>query len=104
MNVIRHILHEELDRLQSLAQDYKRKIEELPKGSLSRKFRNGRAYIYLAYREKGKVLFKYIGKESSEAAKNAKLNHDKRLGYIKNLRQIEKDIKELRRIIHGRRR
>jgi len=103
MNVIKHILHEELDRLKSLAQDYKKKIEELPKGSLSRKLRNGKAYIYLAYRKKGKVVFKYIGKESSESAKNAKLNYDQRLRYIKNLRQIEKDIKELKRIINGRR-
>jgi len=104
MSVIQHVLKEELERLEELAHKYEDKVNSLPKGSLSRKLRNGKAYLYFAYRDKRKVIFKYIGKESSESSIKAKAQRDERQKYINSLRKVQKDMDEIRRVINGRRR
>ncbi len=104
MSVVQHILNEELERLEGLARKYQRDINNLPKGSLSKKRRNGKTYIYRAYRENDKVKFDYIGRESSEAVREAVQQREQRQKYIGDLRRIKKDIKEIKRTLYGRRR
>lgn len=69
MSYVKGILQEELDRLESLYQKYDEKVSSLPRGSLSVKKRNNKEYLYLAYREKSKVKFKYIGPKPSDRSK-----------------------------------
>lgn len=101
MSVIKHVLNEELDRLEQLSLKYEDEIRKLPNGSLAKKMRNGKAYIYLAYRDKDRVKFNYIGKESSEAVQKALVQREQRQEYINNLRQVKNDIKEIKRALHG---
>lgn len=102
MSVIQDILKEELERLENLLQKYENEIKKLPKGSLSKKMRNDKAYLYLAYRENNKVRFKYLGKESSEAAQKAKEQRRQRLKYMSLLKKLKDDIKDIKRALNGR--
>ncbi len=69
MSVIKNIIQEEYNRLNSLIELYNEKIAEYPRGSLSVKKRGVHAYYYLAYRDHQKVKFLYLGKERSEKVK-----------------------------------
>jgi len=103
MSIIQHVLNEELERLEKLSLKYKSDLNKLPKGSISKKLRNGQPYVYRAYRVKDKVKFEYLGKESSPVAQEAKQQSVQRLSYQSKLRQVNSDIKEIRRAVLGRR-
>ncbi len=66
---IREILDEELQNSLRMEEAYSRQLEKLPRGSLSRRVRNGHEYFYIVYREDGKVRLDYAGKEVSEEMK-----------------------------------
>ena len=63
---IREILDEELQNSLRMEVAYSRQLEKLPRGSLSRRVRNGHEYFYIVYRENGKVCLDYVGKEVSD--------------------------------------
>jgi hypothetical protein len=102
MNVIKHIIEEEVNRLEKLSAKYKSEMEKLPKGSISKKNRNGKLYIYLVYRENKKIKFKYIGKESSNKVKRLEEKIRERRRYKHLLKQLKMDLKEVRRAINGK--
>jgi hypothetical protein len=52
--------------LNELKVKHEKELDNYPKGILLKIFRKGKPYIYLAYRDKDKVKFEYIGKEDSE--------------------------------------
>jgi hypothetical protein len=103
MGIIKHILKEELERLEQLSLKYENEIAKLPKGSLSKKKRNKNIFVYLAYREKDKVKFKYLGKENSEAVLKIKEQIEQRQKYLDDLKKIKSDIKEIKRALNERR-
>ena len=103
MSVIKHILEEELKRLQSLEIKYRSELEKLPKGSISIKQRNKGAYFYWAYRNKEKIKFKYIGKEEPNEALNAIEQRAQRIKYAELLKKVQNDIKEIQRSVNGKR-
>lgn len=102
MNVIKHIIEEEAARLEKLSTKYKAEIEKFPKGSISKKNRNGRLYVYLVYRANNKIKFKYIGKESSNKVKKLVENIQERRRYEHLLKKVNKDIKDFKRVKDGK--
>jgi hypothetical protein len=102
MGVIGNILEEERERLSRLLERYRLEIEKLPKGSISRKMRKGRWYLYLAYRESERIKFQYLGKESSPKAQEIARQIQERRKYEKLFKQVKRDLKEIERAIHGR--
>ena len=102
MGAIRGVLEEEFERLKELSKKYKEMIASLPKGSISIKERRGHPYAYLAFREKGKVRFEYLGKAPSARVKELEKEIESRRRYESLLRKVEKDRKEVERAIHGR--
>jgi hypothetical protein len=100
MSVFQDLLKEEIKRLRELKKKYENEIESFPKGSLSKKIRNGKPYLYLAYREKGKVKFEYIGREHSEKVQKIKEMIVKRQGFNQKLKQVNKELKELLKSVH----
>jgi hypothetical protein len=75
-----------------LQKELESKLEKLPKGCIKeRKIRNN-TYYYLAYRDNGKVINKYIGKSRHEAEKLYRIL-EKRKVYKNQLRQLKKDWK-----------
>jgi hypothetical protein len=103
MAMVFDILEEEKRRLLSLKARYEQELSELPKGSLSRKRRWNREYLYLAYRESGKVKFEYVGPVDSEAAQNAEAKVHRRKTMEEKLRQVEQNLADVERGLRGRR-
>ena len=104
MSIIKHILGEELERLEKLSAKYKQEIDQLPKGAISKKQRNGINYFYLAYRYGAGVKFKYIGKESSDKVKEMIVLRRKRLKYLNLQKKLKLEIKDIKRALYGRKR
>jgi len=103
MAMVFDILEEEKKRLIILKEKYERKIFLLPKGSISRKKRWNREYIYLAYREADKIKFEYIGPVDSEAAKDLSEKIDQRKNLENKLQQVNKNLKDVERGLRGKR-
>ena len=102
MSYIKHIIQEEHQRLQALSKKYSDKIHALPKGTLSIKRRNKSEYLYLVNRRDGKVKFDYIGAVRSEKARNIMKQVKFRKDCEVKLKQVEGDLKEIEKVIHGR--
>jgi len=103
MSIIKGILEEELHRLEDLSVFYEEKISQLPRGVISIKERQGKRYIYLAYREDRKVKFNYVGKDVPEVRNALDARLKQRQEYQVKLRQAKDNIKELRRSLRGKR-
>ncbi len=99
MSVIKDVIKEEYNRLDSLLELYDGKIAECVKGSLSLKKRGGHSYYYLAYREEKKVKFFYVGKEGSEPVKDMSEKIEKRHRYEKMRKKSKDNFNEVRRLL-----
>ena len=102
MSYLKGVLQEEYERLKALLEKYNDEISSLPHGSISVKKRNQKEYVYLAYRKKENVKFEYIGSISSEKSKNVVKKVKLRKGYEIKLKQVRKDLKEIEKVINGR--
>lgn len=102
MSAIKNIMQEEHRRLQALYQKYTDKIDSLPKGTVSIKKRNRGEYLYLASRHDGKVKFDYIGAVGSENASKILEQLELRKDYERKLKQVKNDLREIEKVIHGR--
>ncbi len=63
MNLIIDTIRKEKRRIEYQLQQYRKILDELPKGTLSERKRGSQKYYYLKYRESGKVISKYVGKD-----------------------------------------
>jgi len=102
MSYVKNIMQEEFQRLKSLSEKYTDEIRLLPKGSVSIKKRNNKEYLYLACREKDRVRFEYIGPLISEKAIAAIKKIEQRKDFERKLKQINKDLAELKKVVNGR--
>ncbi len=102
MSIVFGVLREEYERLEQLADTYREHIAGLPKGSIQTKTRNGHGYVYLTYREQRKVISKYIGKSGSQKTEEAFQQVKMRTEYEQKLKQVSHDLKEIKRVLHGR--
>jgi hypothetical protein len=102
MSVLKSVLKEEEKRLQSLSKMYRKKIDSLPKGSISlKKIRNGQ-YAYLAYREGKKVCFTYLGNASSDEALKMKAKIQERKKIESLMKQTIVNLHEVQGMLRGR--
>jgi len=99
MSIIFGILEEEGQRLKEAIELFRDKVKELPRGSLWFKKRNGRKYVYLAYREKGKVKFRYIAPVPSEKYESIALQVKKRKDYEERISNMKKDMSVIKRTL-----
>ena len=100
MSALRSILKEELQRLEVLCRKCRAEIARLPKGSISEKERKGKLYAYLAYREKDRVVFKYLGRVQSNKVMGIEAKIKSRKRYENLLKKVQSNLKELRRALH----
>ena len=96
------VLQEELQRLQQLADKYRQEIQDLPKGSIQKKVRDGHGYVYLAYRERDKVMSQYIGTDRSPEVTELLQKVLRRKNYEQKLKQVTKDLQEVQKALHGK--
>lgn len=103
MAMVFDILEEERERLIKLKDKYEQQLSGLPKGSLSRKRRWNREYVYLVYRDFGKIKFDYIGPVDSEAVKELSEKIDQRKELEDKLGQVKKNLIDVERGLRGKR-
>lgn len=101
MSVIKDVIKEEYNRLDSLLDLYDGKIAECVKGSLSVKKRGDHSYYYLAYREEKKIKFVYVGKEGSSSVKEIAEKIDKRHRYEKMRKKSKENLDEVRKLLRA---
>ena len=102
MGYLKGILHEEQKRLKALSRKYSSEITSLPRGCVSIKKRRDQDYLYLAYRQGSKVNFKYIGRISSENSNAVLKRIELRKKYENKLQRVKKNLKEIEKVISGR--
>lgn len=92
MKMILDLLVAESQKNLLLQRELKNKISVLPKGTVKERRVKDKTYYYLAYREKGKVINKYIGDDSLKAEIISKLVEERK-AYENQLRELQKDWK-----------
>jgi len=100
--VIKNVLREELSNSLRLMNGYKKKLQQLPKGSLIVQKRKGQEYGYLIVREKGKFKLKYKGKPNKEALLKSQKVKQLRSKYRNLLSKVKKQIAFLRKALRGK--
>lgn len=90
--VILDLLITESQKNLQLQRELKSKIIVLPKGTVKERRVKDKTYYYLAYREDGKVINKYIGDEKQEAQELSKLVEERK-AYENQLKELQKDWK-----------
>ena len=68
-SIIRIMLKDEYDRTLRMIESYKDELQKYSIGSPVIRKHNNNSYMYLAYRDNGKVINKYIGNINSEKVK-----------------------------------
>jgi hypothetical protein len=97
---IKELLKEELGNSLRMERGYQRELAKLPRGCIVKKIIGGRAYFYLAFRDKDRVRFQYKGRKMDEQ-EIAKYGEAKRfrVQYRKLLSDARQQIKFLNRAL-----
>jgi hypothetical protein len=93
---LRNVLMEEYERKVKNRKFYRKKLNALPKGSLVEKKRNDHSYFYLAYREDGKVVTKYV---KAAELDDLKKSIAKRNSIKSQCKSLSKHIDDLEKIL-----
>ena len=101
MGVVIGVLKEEFDRLSILKQKYQEIISSYPKGSISKKKRWNKYYIYLSFRDNNKVIHKYIGIDNDPESIEIINKINERKNYESKLKEIRKDLKEVEKLLNA---
>ena len=98
MSVILGILAEEKERNERHKLNYLKELEQLPKGSIRKREKNGHAYYYLVYRKDGKIINQYIGKEGPKL-ESYREKLSKRHRYEAIVKNINSELKIIGKIL-----
>ena len=99
MSVVLDAIKENLERNLYMQELYFKNMQNLRKGSLTIKTINGKEYYYLVYREGEKVKTDYIGVKGKTDLNHIKKEIKDRGNYRRQIIQLKKEEKELRRAI-----
>ena len=93
------IMKEELDRNLYKQDAFKRQLNALPKGYLSKCVIDGKTYIYRKKREGNSIISEYIGIPRDDNVKKAEEDRKQYLELKSSIKELAKDEKKLRRAI-----
>lgn len=94
-SIIRIMLKDEYDRTLRMIESYKDELQKYPIGSPVIRKHSNNSYMYLAYRDNGKVINKYIGNINSEKVKRLEKDLMKRRYLSDVLDKMEFERKEI---------
>lgn len=91
------VIFREDDRKENMITEYKKELEALPRGKITPKTVNGKTYYYLYYRDRKKVVSKYICKdeESLSVLREQLIRRSQIEEIIKKLKEEKAQIKKL---------
>ena len=97
MSFLSVLIAKEKARNKNMIAEYMRELVTLPKGNLKPKNVNGNIYYYLVFRDRNKVVCKYIGKdgESVAALREQLLRRKQVEEIIKKLTEEKTQIKKI---------
>ena len=84
-------------RIEYMLDRYRKMVNELPKGSLSKIVKNGQEYYYLKYREGKRVITKYLGKTAGDVP----LLIEKRKHAETMVKSLENELKIAKKALEG---
>lgn len=102
MSIVYAVLRNELSRLAALRRKYHEERKLLPVGSVCVKKKSARVYAYLAYRENGRVVQRYLGRDQDPRVGEMRQLVQKRLKFDKEIKGIDVDIKRIRKMLNVR--
>jgi hypothetical protein len=102
MNIFSNMLKEELENSLKIKERFLSELNEVPVGSLNIKNIKGHPYYYLNIREGDKVKSQYLGKLSKAQIKEYKDLENKRKKYRQSIKELNQQIKYLRRVLNVR--
>lgn len=94
-SIIRIMLKNDYDRTLRMIEIYKDELQKYPIGSPVIRKHSNNSYMYLAYRDNGKVINKYIGNINSEKVKRLEKDLMKRKYLSDVLDKMEFERKEI---------
>lgn len=94
-SIIRIMLKDEYDRTLRMIKSYRDELQKYPIGSPVIRKHSNNSYMYLAYRDNGKVINKYIGNINSEKVKKLEKDLMKRKYLSDVLSKMEFERKEI---------
>lgn len=94
-SIIRIMLKNEYDRTLRMIEIYRDELQKYPIGSPVIRKHSNNSYMYLAYRDNGKVINKYIGNINSEKVKKLEKDLMKRKYLSDVLSKMEFERKEI---------
>lgn len=94
-SIIRIMLKNEYDRTLRMLEIYRDELQKYPIGSPVIRKHSNNSYMYLAYRDNGKVINKYIGNINSEKVKRLEKDLMKRRYLSDVLNKMEFERKEI---------
>lgn len=96
MSILDEVLIEEYERLKRFKKMYQEKLQNLPKGYLSRKNIKGKVYYYLQYRDGEKIVSQFVPNENVELLQK---QIEERRKYERRIREVEADLKKIRKAV-----
>jgi hypothetical protein len=103
MGTIFTLMENERDRLMSAERLYSEEIDGLPRGKPRTKLISGKEYLYLNRREGAKIVDEYIGRADSEKAIAVLALVVERDRLIQLRKETRKRLKEVERVLRGKR-
>jgi len=94
-SIIRIMLKNDYDRILRMIEIYRDELQKYPIGSPVIRKHSNNSYMYLAYRDNGKVINKYIGNINSEKVKRLEKDLMKRKYLSDVLDKMEFERKEI---------
>lgn len=91
-----NVLREEYDRSKRIVKSIDKELSKLPLGYISKKRIGGHIYFYIQYKEKGKIVSKFVNKNDA-IEYDKKVSHRREL--LKNKKELLLDQKKIERVL-----
>jgi hypothetical protein len=103
MGTLEGLIVEEKERLEGLLEYYRNELKKYPKGSVSKKKRNGSFYYYQCYRDGSTVITNYLGKVDSPEVKEMRKKIEERINLEKKIIRVNENLSEAKGLLNGKR-
>ena len=100
MSYISYTIEREVAMMIILRDTYKKELENLPKGSVQVRERNGKRYYYLRYRDGKHIIAVYIGNTEEHYAK-ALEGIEKRKHIESMIKALDKELRMINKVLEG---
>ena len=99
MSVLSNSILDNLNRNLSNQELYSKQIDDLPKGKIVVRRKRKSDYYYLEYREKEKIIYKYLGPVLSFDISSLQSQIEERRILCERVKNLKKEEKEMRKVL-----